>query len=95
MPANKKYLIKSGWTRTSKFLAAFLGSLIALTSVVMALASWLDPYVVLWTASYWIFIVWIGLMLLVYWTRKAWVSWLILVGIALVSALFLYLGNQQ
>lgn len=93
MPANKKYLIKSGWTKTSKFLAAFLGSLIALTSVVIALTSWLDPYVVLWTASYWSFIVWIFLMLMVYWTRKAWVAWLILLGITLVSTLFFYLAN--
>ena len=93
MPANKKYLITSGWTRTSKFLAAFLGSLIAITSVVMAFSSWLDPYMVLWTASYWSFIIWIFLMLLVYWIRKAWVGWLILLAITLVSALFCYLGN--
>lgn len=93
MPANKKYLIKSGWTKTSKFLAAFLGSLIALTSMVIAFSSWLDPNVVLWTASYWSFIIWIFLMLLVYWIRKAWAAWLILLGITLVSALFFYLGN--
>ena len=93
MPANKKYLITSGWTKTSKFLAAFLGSLIALTSAVMAFSSWFDPYTVLWTASYWSFIIWIFLMLMVYLIRKAWVAWLILVGITLVSALFIYLGN--
>ena len=93
MPAIKKYLITSGWTKASKFLAAFLGSLIAMTSLVMALSSWLDPYIVLWTASYWSFIIWIFLMLLVYWIRNAWVAWLILLGITLVSALFFYLGN--
>ncbi|MEM1339579.1 MAG: hypothetical protein AAF717_18450 [Bacteroidota bacterium] len=93
MPANKKYLATSRWTRTSKFLAAFLGGFIVLIFLVMALSSWLNPKVVVITAIYAGFIVWIFLMLLVYWIKKAWVSWLIFAVITLVSALFMYLGN--
>lgn len=88
MPANKKYLITSGWTKASKFLAAFLGSLIALSAVEIALLSKLDQTILIWTASYCVLILWVFLMLLVYWIRKAWVSWLILTGITLLSALF-------
>lgn len=93
MPANRKYLMTSGWNKTSKFLAAFLGGLTVITSVVMALSSWLNPQVVVITAIYAGFILWILLMLLVYWIRKAWVSWLVFTCITLLSALFMYLGD--
>lgn len=94
MPANKKYLIKSGWIITSKLLAAFLASYIAMSALFMALLVWLDSEVVFWTGSYLSFILWIAMMLLVYQIKKAWVSWLIFAGITLASVFVLYLGKQ-
>ncbi|MEL6537002.1 MAG: hypothetical protein AAFQ98_16395 [Bacteroidota bacterium] len=93
MPANKKYLNPSGWTKASKFLAGFLGGLITLSFVTMAFSVWGTMDVVLSTALYSSFIIWPLLMLLVYWIKKAWVSWALLGGISLIAAFFFYLGN--
>lgn len=93
MPANKKYLTQSRWVKTGKLSAAILGSLLASVSLHMALAIWTDRAVVIPTAVYSGFILWVGLMVVSYWVPKVWQAWGLIAGIVLVSALAIYLGR--
>lgn len=93
MPANKKYLLKSGWARASKVLAAILGSLAACLALHMALALWVGFDYVLPTSTFSVFIVWTGLMLLVYRIEKPWKSWAVLLIILLICVTGIVLGK--
>ena len=93
MPANKKYLLKSGWARASKVLAAILGSLAASLALHMALALWVGFDYVLPTSTFSVFIVWTGLMLLVYRIEKPWKSWAVLLIILLICVTGIVLGK--
>lgn len=84
MPANKKYLLKTGWARASKVLAALLGSLAASLALHIALALWVGFDYVLPTSTFSVFIVWTGFMLLVYRIEKPWKSWAVLLIILLI-----------
>ncbi|MEM9361358.1 MAG: hypothetical protein AAGA43_01935 [Bacteroidota bacterium] len=94
MPANKKYLLKTKLGRTSKVIAAFLGSMIASISLHLALAFWLGFTYVIPTSIYSIFIVWVGFMLLVYWIKKPWKSWVMLLSVILASVVGIVLGKM-
>lgn len=63
------------------------------SALFMGFSVLLNPGIVFWTGSYLAFIIWMALMLLVYQVRRAWVSWIILTGITVVSALVFYLGK--
>lgn len=93
MPANKKHLLKSGWARASKVLAAILGSLAASLALHMALALWVGFDYVLPTSTFSVFIVWTGLMLLVYRIEKPWKSWAVLLIILLICVTGIVLGK--
>ncbi|MEM7550979.1 MAG: hypothetical protein AAF363_14945 [Bacteroidota bacterium] len=93
MPANRKYLIQSGWTRFSKVMAAILGSLLATYALHIALGYLLDISVILNTSIYSIFIVWVAFMMMVYWIKKAWKSWAILALTIAVSSIVIYAGK--
>lgn len=87
MPANKKYLLKSGWAKASKVLAAIPGCLAASLALHMALALWLGFDYVIPTSTFSVFIVWTGLMLLVYRIEKPWKSWAMLLIILLICVI--------
>lgn len=80
--------------RTSKILAALLGSMVASISLHLALALWLGFTYVVPTSIYTIFIIWVGFMLLVYWIKKPWKSWVLLLTIILVSIGGIILGKM-
>ncbi|MEM9834441.1 MAG: hypothetical protein AAF944_27685 [Bacteroidota bacterium] len=94
MPANKKYLLESPWTRTSKVVAAILGGFLATASMHVALSYVFGVEVVFMTALYSVFIMWPLFMLMVYWIEKPWISWAILMGIFLVSSIGTYFGKM-
>lgn len=87
MPANKKYLLKTGWARASKVLAAILGSFVASLALHIALALCVGFDYVLPTSTFSVFILWTGFMLLVYRIEKPWKSWAVLLIILLVCAI--------
>ena len=89
MPANKKYLLKTKWSRASKLLAAIPGSLAASLALHIALALWLGFDYVIPTSTFSIFIVWTGLMLLVYRIEKPWKSWAVLFIILLICVVIM------
>ena len=93
MPANKKYLLKTGWAKASKVLAAILGSLAASLTLHIALALWLGFDYVIPTSAFSIFIVWTGFMLLVYRIEKPWKSWTVLFIILLICIIGIVLGK--
>lgn len=91
MPANKKYLIQNPWTKASKVIASILGALFCTLAVHFLLAMIWGIDGVMITSLYTIFILWVTLMLMVYWIKKAWVSWLILLAITLICSVLIYL----
>ena len=93
MPANKKYLLKTRLGRGSKVLASTLGSLFAVLFFHTAMFFFFDPKQVLTTTLYSVFISWVLLMLITYWIKKPWVSWLILTIIFTVSLIGIYIGK--
>ena len=94
MPANKKYLLNTRLGRTSKVLAALFGSMLASIALHLALALWVGYKYVIPTSIYSIFIVWVGFMLLVYWIKKPWKSWVLLLTVILISTVGIVLGKM-
>lgn len=91
MPAKKKYL-SNGWKRLSKIFAIIFGAYAATATFHIALAKNVpDDTPVLLTSTYTSFLVWIGLMVMVYLVRRAWVAWSILFGIITISSLLIFL----
>ena len=91
MPAKAEYL-SNGWVRFSKVLAAILGAYVATMFLHIAIAKNVanDAPIIL-TSTYTTFLVWCGLMIMVYMIRKAWVSWAILFSIILISGLLIFM----
>ncbi|WP_157757663.1 hypothetical protein [Pseudalgibacter alginicilyticus] len=92
MPANKKYLMQSGWAQTSKVVASILGSLLASFGFHLALASYIWQTAIVATSVYSVFVLWGFLIIVVYWVKKPWVAWAILLSIIILSALAIYLS---
>ncbi len=91
MPAKKKYL-SGGWTRLSKVIAALLGGYVATALFHIAIATNVaDDTPVLLTATFTVFLMWAGLMILVFFMKKAWMAWAMIFSISIVSSLFIYL----
>lgn len=90
MPAKKKYL-SSGWTRFSKVMAIIFGAYAATFTLHIALAKIVpDDTPVLLTSVFTSFFCWVGLMVMVYMIRRAWVGWSVLLMIISVSSLIIY-----
>lgn len=90
MPAKTKYL-SSGWTRFSKILAIIFGAYAATSTMHIALAkNVVYDTPVLLTSTFTSFLVWIGLMVMVFLIKKAWVAWLMLLGLIGVSCIFIF-----
>ena len=92
MPAHKKYLSNSPWFKLGKLSAAILGGLVASISLHLALATWMDKRIVVPTAIFSSFLVWVLFMLLTYWIRKVLHVWMLLGGIIIISAIAIHLG---
>lgn len=91
MPAKKKYL-SSGWTQFSKVMAVIFGAYLATMTLHLAIAKNVaNDTAVLLTSTYTAFLGWVGLMMMIYLIRKAWVSWVILISITGVSSLLIFL----
>lgn len=94
MPANKKYLIQSPWTQTSKIIAAILGGFIASMLVHISLALWFDKITFVTIGLYGIILLWMAFMMLVYWIKKPWKSWAIILAITAISGIAIYLEKM-
>ncbi len=91
MPAKAKYL-SSGWTRFSKVMAAIFGAYFATILAHLAIASKVpNDTPVLLTSTYSAFLVWCGLMVMIYMIEKAWISWAILLTVILLSLVLIFI----
>ncbi|UZR99654.1 hypothetical protein [Chondrinema litorale] len=93
MPANKKYISSSLWIKFGKLSAAILGGLLASISFHMALAIWTDRSVIIPTAVYSGFVIWVAFMIVTYWVPKVWQAWTLLGAITLVCTIAISLGQ--
>ncbi len=91
MPAKKEYL-SGPWKRFSKLMAAIFGAYIAAMSLHVALAKVAMPNEtpIVLSGSYTGFVVWVGLMVMVYFIKKAWHAWLLLLAISFFSGLIIF-----
>lgn len=94
MPANKKHLIKSPWTKASKIIAALAGGMIASIALHLTLAFWLGFAYVIPTSLFSIFILWGFFMIMVYWLKSPWASWGILFLITIISIIGIYIAKN-
>ncbi|MEM0941109.1 MAG: hypothetical protein AAF600_12750 [Bacteroidota bacterium] len=91
MPAKKQYL-SSGWRRLSKVLAIIFGAYAATATLHIALAKNVpNDTPVLLTSTYSSFLCWVGLMIMVFMIKRAWVGWSILIAIAGISSLLIFI----
>lgn len=86
MPANKKYLMTSRWSRASKLIASILGAYLASISFHLTLTLFLDRVAVLGTSIFTSFLLWVGFMLLIYKARKPWIAWCIVLSTICLGA---------
>ena len=93
MPANKKHLLKTRLGRASKILAVLLGSLFASIALHLVLAVWLGKAYVVPASTFSFLIIWVAFMVWVYWIKKPWKSWLMLLLVILISGIGIYLGK--
>ncbi|MEM6522754.1 MAG: hypothetical protein AAF693_03135 [Bacteroidota bacterium] len=76
----------------SKILAMFFGAYAATATLHVALAKNVTNDVpVLLTSTYTSFLCWVGLMVMVFMIRKAWISWVILLGLIGLSSLLIFM----
>ena len=90
MPANKKYLLKSGWAKASKVLAAILGGLVVSLALHIVVAlTWNADYVVL---SIWFSfpLAWVAMITIVYWIKNAWKAWGLIIFLSLSCSTVIY-----
>ena len=95
MPANKKYLTQSPWTKFSKLLAAILGGFLVSIAIHLALALWIDMSMVLVTSIFSVFIVWSVFMLLVYWIKSPLKIWAVFLLTLIICGAAIYLGKMN
>ncbi|MEM8969701.1 MAG: hypothetical protein AAGE93_25000 [Bacteroidota bacterium] len=90
MPANKKYLLTSGWAKASKVTAAILGGLI-LTSILHILPALLwDAELVILCVWFTFPSIWVLVMLFVYWIKSPQRVWGVISSISLIGAAIIY-----
>lgn len=91
MPANPKYLIKSNRLKFAKLSAALLGSFLVTASLHLLVAAYSDPGIILKSAQFSFFIIWVGLMFVPYLIKDAWKSWLLFIGLTIVFTTLMWL----
>lgn len=82
--------MESGWAQASKVIAAVLGSFIASLGIHLSFASYFGQKQVVATSLFSIYILWAFLVIVVYWVKKPWIAWAILLPIILLSILAIY-----
>ncbi|MEM1339101.1 MAG: hypothetical protein AAGF96_15180 [Bacteroidota bacterium] len=94
MPANRKYLLQTRLGRTSKVLAAILGSLVASIMVHLVLAFWIGRTYMVPISMMTFLMLWIAFMVFVYWIKKPWKAWVLLLSITVVCAGLVFLAKM-
>ncbi|MEM9077300.1 MAG: hypothetical protein AAGC43_09680 [Bacteroidota bacterium] len=95
MPANKKYLLQTRLGRTSKVLAAIFGGLFATISLQLAITPLFGLEIMVPTAMFGTFALWIFFMVLVYWIQKPWKAWLFLLSVIILSGVTVALTKSM
>lgn len=92
MPAKNEYL-SGPWKRFSKLIAAIVGAYIAAMLFHVAIAKFAMPNEtpIVLSSSYTAFVTWVGLMVLVYFIKRAWHAWLLLFVISFISGLIIFI----
>lgn len=73
-------------------MAAIFGAYAATMTAHLAASMMLeDDTPILLTSTFSGFLMWVGLMVMVFFIRRAWISWAILLSITLVSSLIIFL----
>ncbi|MEM8937976.1 MAG: hypothetical protein AAGC64_01360 [Bacteroidota bacterium] len=93
MPANKQYLLQTRLGRTSKVFAALFGSLFATISLHLALVPFIGIETMIPTAMYSTFLIWVFFMVMVYWIKKPWKAWFLLLSIILISVISIVINK--
>lgn len=93
MPANKKYLTKSGWQRFAKITAGFFGGYMVTVTLFMALAFWTDHKAILLTLRFGGFMLWVGLLIVAFLAKNAWKIWGIYLFLTCLFAAIIYFGK--
>ncbi|MES2810623.1 MAG: hypothetical protein V4619_18450 [Bacteroidota bacterium] len=75
MPANKKYLTKSGWTKLSKILVGVIGGYLVSLSFHAALTRFFPLENVMITSFVTAYVLWATLLLFAFLIKKAWQTW--------------------
>lgn len=95
MPANPKYLNKSGWQQFAKISAGILGGYLVSALFHMVIALWLSSKDVLITGIYTLYMLWVALMIVPFLFKNGWKAWgIYLLAIVILFGLY-YWGNQQ
>ena len=95
MPANPKYLTRSGWTRASKIIAGILGGFTVSTSFHLMLTVFMNRPNVLITMTFSGFIVWVALMILAFLEEKPWKIWTIYLVLTTLFSLVIFLSQVK
>lgn len=96
MPANPKYLTKSGWQKFAKISAGVLGGYIISTLLHMVLALWLPMHKeVMISSIFTLFIVWVALLIVPYLFKNGWKAWGLYLVVILLLYILYYFGNQK
>lgn len=91
MPANPKYLLKSKWQKFAKLSAALLGSFLVTASLHAFMAAYAQPAIILKSAQFSFFIIWVGLMFVPYLINNGWKSWLVFLGLTILFTTLMWL----
>lgn len=90
MPANKKYLTKSPWTRLSKILAGSVGGYLVTISFHAALSRIFPHQYVMVTSFITGYLLWATLLLFAFLIRQAWKTWVFYIVLtAVFSGIYL------
>lgn len=84
MPANKKYLTKSGWLRLSKILAGSVGGYAVMISFHVFVANILPRDEVVITAFFTGYLLWAFLLLWAFIAENVWKVWLTYIALTLL-----------
>ncbi len=84
MPANKKYLTKSPWTKFSKILIGTLGGYLVTISFHVALTRIFPQEYVMVTSFITGYLLWATLLLFAFIINKAWKTWAIYTALIVV-----------
>ena len=90
MPANKKHLTKSPWTKASKIIIGTIGGYLVTISFHAALTRLFPVVDVIITSFITGYLLWAALLLFAFLIKRAWQTWAIYIALIVVfSAIYL------